>query len=127
MMPIRLRYLALASLTTLLGLLVRLPHNGLPFWLTKYAGSGLWGVMVYWLVAACAPSHSRITRAGIAALIAIAVEFFRLVHTPWLDAFRLTLAGALLLGRVFSLWNIVAYFAGIALAFVLDWKFGRRN
>ena len=56
----------------------------------------------------------------IATAIAIGVELFRLVHLPWLDAFRLTLPGALLLGRIFSLWNMVAYGVGIGLAVMLD-------
>jgi hypothetical protein len=38
----------------------------------------------------------------------------------WLDAFRLTLAGALLLGRIFSPWDMVAYGAGIILGLLLD-------
>jgi hypothetical protein len=39
---------------------------------------------------------------------------------PWLDAFRLTTTGALLLGRVFSPWNMVAYGFGIAAGALLD-------
>jgi hypothetical protein len=53
-------------------------------------------------------------------LIALCVEMFRLVHAPWLDDFRLTLAGALLFGRIFSPWDILAYSVGIVLATVLD-------
>jgi hypothetical protein len=34
----------------------------------------------------------------------VAVEFSRLAHVAWLEAFRLTTPGALLLGRFFSLW-----------------------
>jgi hypothetical protein len=56
--------------------------------------------------------------------VAVAVELIRLVHTPWLDDFRLTLAGALLLGRIFSLWNLVAYAAGIVLGAVADRAMG---
>jgi hypothetical protein len=56
----------------------------------------------------------------ISATIAIGVELFRLIHAPWLDAFRLTLPGALLLGRIFSPWNMLAYGVGIALAMGLD-------
>jgi hypothetical protein len=52
--------------------------------------------------------------------IAICVELFRLVHAPWLDAFRLTLAGALLLGRIFSAWDMLAYGVGIVLGMLLD-------
>jgi len=53
-------------------------------------------------------------------VIAVGVELFRLFHTLWLDEFRLTLAGVLLLGRIFSVWNILAYAAGILLAVGLD-------
>jgi Protein of unknown function (DUF2809) len=53
-------------------------------------------------------------------LIAVGVELFRLVHAPWLDSFRLTLSGALLLGRIFSPWYLLAYGVGIALGAVLD-------
>jgi hypothetical protein len=52
--------------------------------------------------------------------IAAAVEFSRLYHTPHLDAFRLSLPGALLLGRIFSLWNLLAYVCGILLGTALD-------
>ena len=74
---------------------------GWPAFIVKYGGSR-WHV-------ACA-----------SAAIAVAVELVRLVHTSRLDDFRLTLAGALLLGRIFSPWNILAYGGGIWLAVCLD-------
>ncbi|OWV68139.1 hypothetical protein ATY76_14630 [Rhizobium sp. R339] len=96
----------------------------LPFFLVKYGGSLLWGSMVYVLLAlAVTALIARVPPAAIAALalaVAICVEFFRLYHTPWLDAFRLTTPGALLLGRVFSLWNILAYAIGIVVACAFD-------
>jgi hypothetical protein len=93
---------------------------GVPASIVKYGGSVLWGAMVFVLVAIAASGLSRRSAALIAALIAICVELFRLVRPPWLDAFRLTLAGALLLGRIFSPWNMLAYGFGIMLAVVLD-------
>lgn len=93
---------------------------GLPAFIVKYGGSALWGAMVFFLVALAAPRLSRPSIELIAATIAVAVELFRLVHTPALDAFRLTLAGALLLGRIFSVWDMVAYGAGIVFALGLD-------
>jgi hypothetical protein len=93
---------------------------GLPAATVKYGGSVLWGTMVFFLVAIAASGLPRRSAASIAALIAICVELFRLVHFPWLDAFRLTMAGALLLGRVFSPWNMLAYGAGIILGMLLD-------
>jgi hypothetical protein len=93
---------------------------GLPATAVKYGGSILWGTMVCFLVAIAAPRLSQRNVALISAAIAVCVELFRLVHTPWLDAFRLTLTGALLLGRIFSPWDILAYGAGIGLAMGLD-------
>jgi hypothetical protein len=93
---------------------------GLSAFVVKYGGSLLWGAMIFFLVAMAASHVSRLSIALIAASIAVGVELFRLVHAPWLDAFRLTLPGALLLGRIFSPWNIFAYGVGIALALALD-------
>jgi hypothetical protein len=76
--------------------------------------------MVFFLVALAASGLSRARIGLMAAGIAVCVELFRLVHTPWLDAFRLTLAGALLLGRIFSPWDMVAYGFGIILGMLLD-------
>jgi uncharacterized protein DUF2809 len=98
---------------------------GLPAIVVKYGGSILWGAMVFFLVAIAAPQSSRRNVVLISAVIAVCVEMFRLVQTPWLDEFRLTLAGTLLLGRIFSLWDILAYGGGIALALGLDHLAGR--
>ncbi|MGL9619590.1 DUF2809 domain-containing protein [Bradyrhizobium sp. U531] len=93
---------------------------GLPAFIVKYGGSLLWATMVFLLVGVVLPRLTRGQLAAIAMLIAAAVEFSRLVHTPWLDAFRLTTAGALLLGRIFSLWNLVAYAIGIGFGAGID-------
>ncbi|MGY0575654.1 DUF2809 domain-containing protein [Bradyrhizobium sp. RDM12] len=68
-------------------------------------------------------SLPRLTRSQLAAIamaIAIVVEFLRLVHMPWLDAFRLTAAGALLLGADLLAGNLVAYAVGIAFGVWID-------
>jgi Protein of unknown function (DUF2809) len=96
------------------------PGLGLPFIFVKYGGSVLWGTMVFFLIAMAAPTRSPSAIALISATVAICVELFRLVHTPWLDDFRLTSLGALLIGRVFSPWNMLAYGAGIVLGMWLD-------
>jgi len=93
---------------------------GLPAFVVKYGGSLLWATMVFLLIGVLLPRLTRAQLAAIAMAIAIVVEFSRLVHTPWLDAFRLSTAGALLLGRIFSLWNLVAYAAGIGFGVWLD-------
>ena len=119
---VQFRRLATLLLVILLGLALRRFGYAieLPFIVVKYGGSALWGAMVYVLVALLVGRSRPAVFAVIALAIAIAVELFRLYHTPWLDAFRLTTAGALLLGRVFSLWNMLAYAIGITAACAFD-------
>lgn len=93
---------------------------GLPAFIVKYGGSLLWATMVFLLLGVLLPRLSRAQIAALATVIAVVVEFSRLVHAPWLDAFRLTTAGALFLGRIFSLWNLVAYAVGIAFGVWID-------
>ena len=112
----------LCLLVMMAGLALRLQGSGLglPAFAVKYGGSILWGTMVFFLVAMSVSNLSRPRIALVAALIAVGVELFRLVHTPALDAFRLTLAGALLLGRIFSPWDIIADGVGILLGALVD-------
>ena len=100
---------------------------GLPFLVVKYGGSVLWGAMVHLALAALLNSTRAVPVIAFAVGIAASVEFSRLYHTPWLDEFRLTTAGALLLGRVFSLWNILAYVAGIVTAAFIDRRLANRR
>ncbi|PCK77359.1 MULTISPECIES: DUF2809 domain-containing protein [Rhizobium] len=119
---LQVRRLAAVLVVIALGLALRRfgYAAGLPFVLVKYGGSALWGAMVDLLVALIVARPGPAVIAVMALFIAISVELFRLYHTPWLDAFRLTTAGALLLGRIFSPWNILAYAVGIAAAYLFD-------
>ena len=102
------------------GLTLRLAHLGLPFVVTKYGGSFLWALMIYWIVSTLCPRWP-IPRAALAAgVIATTVELFKLYHAPWLDTFRLTLTGALLLGRIFSIWDLIFYALAITAGALAD-------
>jgi hypothetical protein len=96
-----------------------LPLGLSPFWF-KDGGSALWAMALYWLIACCFPRYSSAGLAVGTAVVAALLEYSRLWQLASLDAFRLTLAGRLLLGRYFSLKNIVAYWLGVALAAALD-------
>ena len=88
--------LALFLVTVVAGLAVRMAPLGLPWVVVKYGGSMLW------------------------AAIATAVEFFKLYHSPGMDAFRLTLPGMILLGRYFSVRDIAAYWVAISVSAWVD-------
>jgi hypothetical protein len=121
----RLAYGAAALVMVVAGSALRLVPIGLPYVIVKYGGSAIWGAMVYAVVAFCAPFARLRTIILAALIIAILSELFRLYQTPELDAFRRTIAGQLLLGRIFSIWNIAAYGAGIVLAAAADMGFRR--
>ena len=119
---------ALATLAIIAGgLLWRRPELGLPVFTAKYGGSILWGAMVFCLVGALLPAAGLVRIALIAAIVAAAVEFGQLLHTDWLDAFRATITGRLLLGQTFAWGDIVAYWIGIAAAFAVASWWGRRR
>jgi hypothetical protein len=112
--------LALCLVTIAAGLTFRMAPLGLPAFVVKYAGSTLWALMIYWIVSTLLSTWRLSAVAVISGLIATGVEFFKLYHSPGMDAFRLTLPGILLLGRYFSVWDIVAYWLAIAAGALAD-------
>lgn len=119
-MRLTLTSLALMLAATIAGIGWRFLPLHLPYFAWKYGGSMLWAVALYWLVAALMPRARVATIFVVALPAAAAVEFSRLIHTPGFDHFRTTLAGKLLLGRYFSLWNIAAYWLAIGLIALAD-------
>jgi hypothetical protein len=114
--------LVLIVVTVAIGLTLRMAPLGLPRFVMKYGGSTMWALMIYWLVTTLLPSVRISAGAVLAGVIATAVEFFKLYRSPAVDAFRTTLAGTLLLGRHFSMKDILAYWIAIAAGFVFDAK-----
>ncbi|MCJ2075536.1 DUF2809 domain-containing protein [Methylobacterium sp. E-016] len=109
----RLTWFGLTLILVSVGLIWRLVPLGLNGFALKYGGSVLWAAMIYCLCAALLASQSITATVCLSGFMTLSTELLRLYHEPSLDAFRLTLPGALLLGRIFSLWNLVAYVAGI--------------
>jgi hypothetical protein len=105
--------LALIFATIIAGLAIRFAPLGLSPFIVKYGGSTLWALMLYWIVSTLLPAWRPSRAALVAGLIATAVELFKLYDSPGVDAFRHTLPGILLLGRFFSVWDIVAYWLAI--------------
>jgi hypothetical protein len=117
--------LALFLVTVMAGLVVRMAPLGLPAVVVKYGGSMMWAVMIYWIVSTALPRWRLPVVVTIAGAIATGVEFFKLYHSPGMDAFRLTLPGMIVLGRYFSVRDIVAYWVAIGLAACVDWGIRR--
>ncbi len=100
--------------------MIRFAQLGLPRLVMKYGGSMLWALMIYWIVSGVLRGWPPQRSALAAGVSATGIEFFKLYHAPGLDAFRTTLPGVLLLGRIFSGWDIVAYWLAIAAGALAD-------
>lgn len=115
--------LMLFALTVAAGIAVRFAPLHLSPFLYKYLGSALWAVALYWFAGMLLPRLPVRMLAAVSVAIALLVEFSRLMPERHVDAFRLTLAGKLLLGRYFAWKNILAYLLGIAVAALVDNSF----
>jgi hypothetical protein len=118
-------YGLVAIVTLAVGLVWRFVPMKLPPFLYKYGGSVLWAAMIYWLLVLIAPHARPVRLATFAVVIATAVELFKLVHTPALDALRLTFAGKVVLGRFFYWSDFVAYYLAVGVAAWLDERMRR--
>ena len=121
----RWRAVGFGLATVLLGLSIRFLHMGLPWVVVKYGGSMLWAVMIFWVFFALAPQWPVVRVGLLSGVVATGVEVFKLYRSPWMDAFRLTVVGKLMLGRVFSGWDIAAYWVAIAGGVALEAGFRR--
>ena len=119
-------YFVLAAATLVTGLTVRFAPLGLPRVMVKYGGSTLWAAMIYWALVIASPKTRPVTLASIACAIAVILELQRLYHAAWLDTFRMSLPGVLLLGRFFSIWDTAAYWLAIIVFAMLDAQTIRR-
>jgi hypothetical protein len=120
-------YFSVAFVAIVAGVVLRFAPLDLPYIVVRYGGSFLWAFMLYFLFAALLANRRPWTLALLAGVFESLVEFSRLYHTPGFDAFRLTLAGALLLGRVFNVWHLLVYWAAVGLAALLDGVVIRRG
>jgi len=106
--------------TVVLGLASRRYPTVLPAFVATYAGDVLWASMVFWLLTLVRPSGEGRHLAAITVVIAVAVETSQRYHAPWLDAWRASRLGALVLGQGFLWSDIACYLVGAILAAWMD-------
>jgi hypothetical protein len=118
---------ALVLVTLGSGLRTRFGPLGLPPVVVKYGGSVLWSLLIYWIVSTLLPRWSVVAVALLAGSFATSVEFLKLYHAAWLDSFRTTIPGVLLLGRPFSVWEFLAYWLAMTIGALLNRYIRRRH
>jgi hypothetical protein len=103
-----------------MGLASRRYAAALPDFLALYAGDTLWALMVFVSIGFLAPRLSSFRVAAIALSVSYAVETSQLYHTQWIDSFRHTRLGGLVLGYGFLWSDIACYTVGIALGVMIE-------
>jgi len=117
---VRGQYLALATGTIVLGLLVHLRGGILGAAVQDFAGDALWASMIAWWIGMLAPAARLPVRSIVALGICFAVETSQLYHAPMLDAIRDTTLGHLVLGNGFDPRDLVAYAVGVLVAAIVE-------
>ncbi|AWB43637.1 DUF2809 domain-containing protein [Paenibacillus sp. CAA11] len=117
----RLLYLGAFVLCMMLGLGSRAFQDGMPFFIKEHAGDALWAGMVYFGFRVLLVKRSFQAAAGGSLIFCFAIEFGQLYQADWLNSLRLTVLGALILGRGFLAADLARYMAGIALAWGVDY------
>lgn len=103
-----------------LGLLSRRYPHLLPTSLGKYPGDALWALMVFLGLGFWFRRASTIALALTAFAFSTGIELFQLYRAPWIDSFRATIPGRLILGSGFSWTDILAYAVGISFGVAVE-------
>jgi len=116
----RLAYALLLLATIALGLASRRFSALLPPLLHKNMGDILYATMLFWLAGILFPRNAPMRLCLGAFLACAAIEFAKLIHTPWLANLRHTRAGALVLGTGFHSSNLACYALGALLGLAIE-------
>ncbi|WP_258171213.1 DUF2809 domain-containing protein [Paenibacillus sp. R14(2021)] len=103
-----------------LGLGSRHYAHDLPDWLADHAGDALWACMVYFGCRLLCPGRSLRFAACTSLLFCCAIECSQLYQADWINAFRHTKLGGLVLGQGFLAVDFLRYTVGVIAALSMD-------
>jgi hypothetical protein len=118
----RIKYAFLSIIIIALALKIRSLWRFLPYWLNFWIGDFLWAIMLYCIMIAVFLPRNRWQATRYLVVFCWIIEISQAWHTPWLDAYRNTYVGGLLLGHGFLWSDIIAYTAGVLTAYWVDKK-----
>jgi Protein of unknown function (DUF2809) len=115
----RLHYFSLTIISLLVGYFSRQNTEGGTF-IHDYAGDAIWAGMIYFGFRFLFLNAPLKTSFLYTLLFTYFIEISQLYQADWLNAIRHTKLGGLVLGFGFLWSDLVMYFIGILLAFLLD-------
>jgi hypothetical protein len=110
----------LIALVCLLGIGSRRYARVLPGFMAAYAGDTFWAMAAFLGIGLVLRRASTGTIACLAMAFSVAIELSQLYHAPWIDSFRQTALGGLILGFGFLWSDLACYAAGVGLGVMID-------
>jgi hypothetical protein len=123
----RLFYLGLTIFTIIFALFIRNSWSSLPYFINFWIGDFLWAIMLFWACRFVFLHSNRLLMSTLLIVFCWCIESSQLLHTDWLDAFRNTTFGGLLLGHGFLWSDIIAYTCGVIVGYLIDAFFILKN
>ncbi|MBT2291140.1 DUF2809 domain-containing protein [Paenibacillus albidus] len=117
----RLVYLGAVLAAIVLGLLTRIFAEHLPRFVSLNFGDVLWAVMIYCGFRLLWTRQARLVTVMLSLLFCFGIECSQLYQAEWINVWRATVLGGLILGKGFLWLDLVRYTAGIGVASLLDW------
>ncbi|MNB91932.1 hypothetical protein D3C75_390220 [compost metagenome] len=122
----RIIYGCAILITVVSGLCSRAYAEHLPSFAAAHLGDALWAAMVYFGFRLLLPGRPLALALALSVLFSFSIEFSQLYQAAWINGWRATLPGRLILGRGFLWIDLVRYTAGICTACALDRVFLNR-
>jgi hypothetical protein len=91
-----------------------------PRFISDYSGDTLWALMIFLGLAFLFQRLNTFIIAAPVLVFSFGVEFSQLYHAPWIDGFRETFPGAVMIGSGFLWSDFACYTAGCGIGVLLD-------
>lgn len=116
----RTPYLLLIIVVVIIGLPTRLFPDSLPDFMVTYGGDTLWALMIFLVFPLIFPRKPTLTLFIFALMLAWGIELSQLYQADWINDFRDTRIGGLLLGHGFLVSDMIVYLLGIGIGALID-------
>ncbi|GMQ59854.1 DUF2809 domain-containing protein [Vallitalea sediminicola] len=110
----RILYIITTVIIIILGLLSR-EIKGIPL----FMGDIFWAMMVFFILAIIFYNKNSFFLFSLSIIITYIIEVTQLYHRPWIDNFRRTSIGHILLGQGFLWSDLAAYLVGIIIGYFI--------
>nr|WP_276322380.1 DUF2809 domain-containing protein [Cohnella luojiensis] len=107
-------------ITIILGISSREFSSFLPKFVSENFGDGLWASMVYLGFRVLLVRKSLTSALWMSVVFCCGVEFSQLYQADWINEFRSTLPGSLVLGKGFLIADFARYGVGLMTAYLVD-------